>query len=59
MDMVWMAAESQVSRSAKILLFGSGSISFAQNVAVRPGEGQCQHQDIIVNAVDNDRSGWI
>lgn len=29
-----------------------GSTSFAENVAVRPGTCQCQHQNIIVNTVD-------
>lgn len=32
--------------------FPYGSISFAENIAVRPGAGQRQRQNIIVNAVD-------
>ena len=32
--------------------FPYGGISFAKNVTVRPGTGQRQHQNIIVNAVD-------
>ena len=34
------------------ICFPYGGLSFAENVAVRPGAGQRQHQNIIVNAVD-------
>lgn len=42
----------QKKNTVQDVCFPYGGILFAENIAVCPGTGQCQNQNIIVNAVD-------